>query len=174
MKKLWLSTLVISAMCFMTSCACAANGIMQIRSSAFAADQRIPDLYTCVGENISPELLWQNIPTGTKSLTLIVDDPDAPGGTFTHWIAYNIPANWPGLPAGHVNGFKTGKNSFNKLGYGGPCPPKGDGQHRYVFKLYALDKMLDLPANVDRDTIINAIGGHTIGRTQFMGTFDRP
>jgi Raf kinase inhibitor-like YbhB/YbcL family protein len=114
---------------------------MEITSSAFANNTLIPSKYTCDGENVSPPLAWQDVPEGTESFKLIVDDPDAPSGTWTHWVLYDIPADVKALPEDIKQlpaGTKVGPNSWQKNEYGGPCPPSG--QHHYHFKLYALDK----------------------------------
>ena len=125
---------------------------MKLESTAFDANGLIPAKYTCDGEDISPPLIWDEVPKGTKSIVLIVDDPDAPGRTFVHWVIYDIPATVRQLPEKIAavkalpNGGVQGTNDFGKLGYGGPCPPSGI--HRYFFKLYALDQELSLPALV--------------------------
>src|SRR5438046_2963383 len=116
---------------------------MQLSSDAFRQGSTIPEQYTCKGKNISPALEWAGIPEGTKSFALIAEDPDAPIGTYTHWVAYNIPADRQNLPAGlppasRAEGIMQGKNDFGVVGYGGPCPPMGDKDHRYIFRLFAL------------------------------------
>ncbi len=149
---------------------------MKLESSAFSANGLIPSEYTCDGKNISPPLTWTEVPAATKSLALIVDDPDAPRGTFVHWVAYNLPATLTGLPA-HVtkqtdlaNGLQ-GKNDFSSLGYGGPCPPSGT--HRYFFKLYALDQTLTLPAGASKPQVLAAAEGHILASAELIGRYQR-
>ena len=123
---------------------------MQITSSAFTNNTVIPSKYTCDGDNVSPPLAWQDVPEGTKLFKLIVDDPDAPSGTWTHWVLYNIPADTKSLPENIKQlpaGTKVGSNSWQKKEYGGPCPPSG--QHHYHFKLYALDENSDVLAEAE-------------------------
>ena len=151
---------------------------LSISSSAFNEGDRIPDKYTCEGEDISPQLIWSDTPEGTKSFTLICDDPDAPMGTWDHWLIYNIPADSEGLseavPTDEslTDGSKQGLNSWEKKSYGGPCPPPGD-PHRYFFKLYALDTMLTLTGDADKSTLENAMQEHILAEAQLMGTFSR-
>ncbi|MCH8304916.1 MAG: YbhB/YbcL family Raf kinase inhibitor-like protein [Candidatus Marinimicrobia bacterium] len=151
---------------------------LTISSSAFNEGDRIPDKYTCEGEDISPQLSWSDTPEGTKSFTLICDDPDAPMGTWDHWLIYNIPADSEGLseavPTDEslTDGSKQGLNSWEKKSYGGPCPPPGD-PHRYFFKLYALDTMLTLTGDADKSTLENAMQEHILAEAQLMGTFSR-
>ncbi len=149
----------------------------QIFSEAFKYGDFIPVKYTCDGRDISPPLKWSNIPKGTKMLVLIMEDPDAPIGTFTHWLIYDIPAttdglieNFPKKPV--VSGIKQGINDFGKVGYGGPCPPPGK-PHRYFFKLYALDKKIDLPPKLKKSQLIKSINGHIIGSCELMGLYGR-
>ena len=151
---------------------------LTISSAAFNEGERIPDKYTCEGEDISPQLSWSDAPEGTKSFTLICDDPDAPMGTWDHWLIYNIPADSEGLseavPTDEslTDGSKQGLNSWEKKSYGGPCPPPGD-PHRYFFKLYALDTMLTLTGDADKSTLENAMQEHILAEAQLMGTFSR-
>ncbi len=150
----------------------------KILSPTFKYGDFIPVKYTCDGEDISPPLEWKNIPKGTRSFVLIVEDPDAPIGTFIHWIVYDIPGNSTGLienfpkkPA--VKGIKQGINDFGRVGYGGPCPPPGK-PHRYFFKLFALDiKSLNLPPKARYRDVVNSINGHIIGTTELMGLYRR-
>lgn len=144
---------------------------MKIETSAFQNGETIPAKYTCSGENVSPPLNISGAPKETKSFVLIVDDPDAPGGTFDHWLGWNIPGDTQKLPEG-VKLPKQGKNSYQKLGYGGPCPPPGK-PHRYFFKLYALDTMLSLPEGASKHQIESAMEGHVIAKTELIGTFQR-
>ena len=145
---------------------------MQLHSSAFEQGKMIPEQYGCHGKDISPLLKWNNTPEGTKSLVLIMDDPDAPMGIWDHWILFNLPPetrelpeNTQQLPAGTL----VGKNSWGKNTYGGPCPP--DKPHRYYFKLYALDKKLDLPMGSDKATIEKAMQSHILEQAELMGTY---
>ncbi|WP_445927562.1 YbhB/YbcL family Raf kinase inhibitor-like protein [Leptodesmis sp.] len=149
---------------------------MKLESPAFSANGLIPSEYTCDGKNISPPLTWTEIPTGTQSLALIVDDPDAPRGTFVHWVVYNLPATLTELPA-HVTmetdlaGGLQGKNDFRSLGYGGPCPPSGT--HRYFFKLYALDQPLRLPAGASKAQVLTTAEGHILASAELIGRYHR-
>lgn len=152
---------------------------MKITSSAFAADAAIPSRFTCEGDDISPALSWSGIPAGTKSLLLIVDDPDAPDPaapkmTWVHWLLYNLPAGSSGLPES-VNsdqlpaGTREGRNDWKRTGYGGPCPPIG--RHRYFHKLYALDVLLPDLGQPDKAALEAAMKGHVLGEAQLMGTY---
>lgn len=146
----------------------------KISSKAFDNGALIPVKYTCDGDDISPELSWQNPPDNTKSLALIMDDPDAPGGTWVHWVLFNIPSDVRGLKeniAQLPDHAISGKNSWNRQGYGGPCPP--DKMHRYFFKLYALDTTLDLSADTDKSALEKAMQGHILGTAELMGKYDR-
>ena len=140
---------------------------MKLRSSAFENNQSIPSRHTCRGEDISPELIIEDIPPGTESLVLIMDDPDAPGKTFDHWIAYDIPVTHR-IEEGEAPGTQ-GLNDFGKTGYGGPCPPSGT--HRYFFKLYAIDQSLYLPAGLGKNDVQNAIKGHILDQAELIGLF---
>jgi Raf kinase inhibitor-like YbhB/YbcL family protein len=147
----------------------------QLTSPAFTAGNPIPGVYTCTGRNISPALVWSDPPAGTQSFAVIMDDPDAPGGTWTHWVLYNLPASALGLPENvpldeHLSdGSLQGRNSWSKTGYGGPCPPSGT--HRYFFKLYALDRLLDLPSNADAPRLVKTMQGRVLGSAELMGTY---
>jgi Raf kinase inhibitor-like YbhB/YbcL family protein len=149
---------------------------MQLKSSAFNTNDLIPSKYTCDGQDISPALSWDAPPAGTQSLVLIVDDPDAPMGTFVHWVLYNLPPDLQHLPE-HVtaanlpNGALQGKNDFKRTGYGGPCPP--GGTHRYFFKLYAIDQPLTLAAEATKAQVLNVIEGHTLASTELVGRYSR-
>lgn len=147
-------------------------------STAFKDGDRIPARYTCEGQDISPPLAWGNPPQNTRSFTLIVDDPDAPGGLFTHWVIFNINDNirelGEGIPALEriKNGAIEGKSDFNMIGYGGPCPPPGR-VHHYRFTLYALDRSLDLPRGAPRQQLLDAMKGHILAQGQLTGTYQR-
>ena len=150
---------------------------IKVSSPAFQDGGMIPNRYTCGGDNISPPLSWEALPDGTKSLALIVDDPDAPGGTFVHWVVYDLPADLEGLPEDLPRdkafpiGGEQGINSTNDLGYMGPCPPSGT--HRYFFKLYALDERTNLPAGETKARLLDAMEGHILGQGQLMGRYKR-
>jgi Raf kinase inhibitor-like YbhB/YbcL family protein len=151
---------------------------MQLTASAFAPESDIPAQFTCDGSDISPALSWTAPPEGTQSLALIVDDPDAPRGTFVHWVLYDLPASERGLPEGVppqrrlTSGASQGRNDFGKVGYGGPCPPAGP-PHRYYFRLCALDTRLDLKAGATRAQLDRAMRGHVLGRTELMARYRR-
>ena len=150
---------------------------MVLTSMAFKEGGEIPQKYTCDGENVSPPLAWNGVPEGAKSLALIVDDPDAPSGTFVHWVLYRLPATTTelaeavpvhgALPSGAVQG----RNGFKKVGYGGPCPPSGT--HRYYFHLYALKDSLRLEPGATRQDLDAAMESLIIARTQLMGRYTR-
>jgi Raf kinase inhibitor-like YbhB/YbcL family protein len=147
-----------------------------IFSSAYTEGGWIPDIYTCQGADISPSLEWSGEPPETRSFVLIVDDPDAPGGTWTHWMLYDIPPKVHNLAQATKPGALglSGTNDFGKPGYGGPCPPKGHGAHRYFFRLFALDvHTLGLPPGVKRTELEKAIKGHSLAEVQYMGRFER-
>ena len=148
-----------------------------ITSTVFSEGSMIPQNYTCDGEDISPPLAWSGVPDGTKSLALICDDPDAPMGTWVHWVLFNIPAHIRELPAAIPpekilqNGAKHGINDFRKFGYGGPCPP--GGTHRYYFKLYALDTEINLEAGITKAQLLKTMEGHILAEGQLMGRYSR-
>lgn len=149
-----------------------------ITSSAFKAHGMIPSRHTCDGENLSPPLTWSEAPQGTKSFALVVDDPDAPGGTWVHWVIYGLPSDTralqEGVPADEtvLGGAHQGKNDFGHIGYGGPCPPP-NGAHRYCFTLYALDLELELAPGASKDELLAAIQGHVLGGSQVVGLYRR-
>jgi hypothetical protein len=151
---------------------------LEIKSPAFGEGKAIPAKYTCKGDDISPPLGWSDVPEGTKSMALICDDPDAPMGTWVHWVVYNIPPGTGGLKEGIPeqetlpDGTMQGITDFGKIGYGGPCPPPG-GPHRYYFKLYALDSGPDLKPGATKKDLLGAMEGHVLEETQLMGTFKR-
>jgi hypothetical protein len=155
------------------------EGNMRITSTAFGNQSAIPALYTCEGKDISPPLAWSDLPTGTKSLALIVDDPDAPDPaapqmTWVHWVLYNLPASDGGLPESAKAlpaGTKEGVNDWKRIGYGGPCPPIG--RHRYFHKLYALDVVLPDLKRPTKAKLEEAMKGHVIGEAQLMGTYQK-
>jgi len=149
----------------------------ELTSAAFKQGEAIPRQYSCDGQDISPPLAWGDPPQGTQSFALIMDDPDAPAGVWVHWVLYNLPAGSRGLPealptdAQLADGSRQGKNSGGRLGYGGPCPPRGT--HRYFFKLYALDKVLDLAPGATKEQLLKAIEGHILAQTELMGKYTR-
>ncbi|HXH06460.1 MAG TPA: YbhB/YbcL family Raf kinase inhibitor-like protein [Vicinamibacterales bacterium] len=147
-----------------------------LTSPAFADGAFIPVRYTCDGENLSPPLQWADPPSGTRSFVLIVDDPDAPAGTFTHWVLFDLPGaerHLPEAPPQKTAG-RSGRNDFGKQGYGGPCPPRGHGPHRYFFRLSALDvDSLKLAAGARRSEVEAAMKGHVLGAAQLMGRYER-
>ena len=142
--------------------------------TAFAAGGLIPAKFTCEGANISPELRWSEAPINTKSFALIVDDPDAPVGTFTHWVLFDVPADRASLAEGASAIGVAGKNDFGRAGYGGPCPPRGHGPHRYYFTLYALDiASVKLKAGAGRREIETALRGHILAQAAYLGRYER-
>jgi len=155
----------------------APSGKFAITSTAFKEGEMIPQKFTCDGQNISPPLKWESVPAQTKSFALIVDDPDAPAGTWVHWVIFNIPptadelaesvSTKSSLPSGALQG----KNDFRDSGYGGPCPP--GGTHRYYFKLYALDTMLKLSSGTTKPELLKAMEGHIVAQTHLMGRYSR-
>lgn len=148
---------------------------MTLSSSGFLGDGALPVLYTCDGKSISPEIAWADQPAKTKSFALIMSDPDAPKGTFYHWIVFNIPASAKDVPEGNnppVKGALIGKNDFGKEEYGGPCPPKG-GVHSYVFTVYALDNTLSLQKGASAKEVIAAMQKHILAEDQIVATYSR-
>lgn len=149
----------------------------KLTSTAFSHGNPIPRKYTCDGEDISPRLQWGDPPRDTQSFALIVNDPDAPVGTWVHWVLYNLPAEVRALQeavppdAELPNGGRHGQNSWRRLGYGGPCPPSGS--HRYFFELYALDTALDLDAGASKKQLLQAMEDHILAQTELMGTYAR-
>jgi len=148
-----------------------------LTSSAFKDGKPIPSTYTCDGTNISPALSWTEPPVGTESLALISDDPDAPMGTWVHWVVYNLPPSVRQLPEvlpadGQLpDGTRQGRTDFGRTGYGGPCPPSGT--HRYFFKLYALETTLSLAPGATAKQLETAMRGHVVAEAQLMGTYRR-
>ena len=148
------------------------NARMTIASPAFGNCQMIPKIYTCDGENINPALNFSNISQRAKSLALIVDDPDAPAGTWAHWIVFNIQPTTKKIEQNSVPAGSTmGTNSFGKSEYGGPCPPSGT--HRYFFKLYALDTMFKADTQTTETTLMNEMHGHILDQAQIVGLYRR-
>lgn len=150
---------------------------MELKSPAFGYGQSIPTRYTCDGEDISPPLEWSDPPANTRSFALIMDDPDAPVGVWDHWVLFNIRSETRSLPEGIppdadlIQGGRHGRNSWKRLGYGGPCPP--GGTHRYFFRLYALDTVLELPPGASKENVLKAIEGHILAQAELMGMYQR-
>jgi len=155
---------------------------IKITSSAFGANGPIPKKYTGEGQDISPPLSWSDLPAGTKQLALICDDPDAPRPQpWVHWVIYGIPPQTTGLPEGvppdeklqTPSGAMQGRNTFEKIGYGGPMPPPGHGVHHYHFKLYALSKTLSLQPGIEKPALLAAMQGAILGQGELIGTYER-
>ncbi len=152
-------------------------GSLTLKSPAFENNSSIPQKYTCDGENINPPLEIDNIPSSAESLVLIMDDPDAPAGTWVHWTIWNIPAKTQQLDENSKLEGIEGMTSFGKPGYGGPCPPpaspnRGEsGTHHYIFRLYALDTTLDLPSSTSKNNLEKAMEGHTLEKTELVGLY---
>ncbi len=150
---------------------------IQVTSPAFEEGGMIPKKYTCDDENVSPPLAWTNVPKDTKSLALICDDPDAPMGTWVHWVIFNLPSDTKELmenipvQKNLLNGTQQGKNDFGNTGYGGPCPPSGT--HRYYFKIYALDIVLTQEAGITKAELLKAMNGHILAEGQIMGKYKK-
>jgi hypothetical protein len=155
-----------------------AGAAVTLTSPAFAPGGDIPEQYTCKGADSSPALEWRGTPAHVSGFALIADDPDAPQGTWTHWIAWNLPPSAHAVPAGVPkraqldDGTKQGRNDFHNIGYNGPCPPPGKA-HRYFFRLYALNGTSDLPPGASRADVDAAIAGHIVAQAEYMGTFHR-
>lgn len=151
---------------------------LQLASTAFQNNASIPSRFTCDGTNVSPSLKWADPPPGTQTFALIAEDPDAPVGTFGHWVLYNIPANQRSLQEGYSKAAGgnaapiAGRNDFGQSGYGGPCPPPGDG-HRYFFRLYALNTTLSLGPGARRGDLLKAMQNHILAEGALMGTYKR-
>jgi Raf kinase inhibitor-like YbhB/YbcL family protein len=150
---------------------------MELKSTAFRNGEMIPAPYTCDGKDVSPPLEWSAFPEGTKSFALICDDPDAPVGTWVHWVIYNLPAETTELPENVprdkklTSGGMQGTNDWHRIGYGGPCPPSGI--HRYFFRLYALDSILNLGAVATKEQLLTAMKSHVLAEGQLMGKYRR-
>jgi Raf kinase inhibitor-like YbhB/YbcL family protein len=152
---------------------------LTLKSTAFGNGQSIPAKYSCIGKNVSPDLAWGDPPAGTQSFALIVDDPDAPMGTWVHWVLFNIPADKRSLPEdvpvtgknADPNAIYVGKNSSGNMHYDGPCPPSG--MHRYYFKLYALDTIVNLLPGASKEELLKQMEGHILAQGELMGTFSK-
>jgi Raf kinase inhibitor-like YbhB/YbcL family protein len=182
-KAIW--AWVIAGMPLMLGCSdrsdsglSAPSATLILSSTAFAPESLMPSKFTCDGENISPALKWNQPPIGTKSFALIMEDPDALGQTFTHWVLYDLPPDIRQLPEKVIpqpflkEGGLQGKTSFGKYGYGGPCPP--NGTHQYVFKLYALDQAIDLPPGTPQADLMKSIQNHILAEAKLTGKYARP
>ena len=151
---------------------------LQLNTSAFKPGGGIPAKFTCEGSDVSPDLSWNTPPEGTQSFALVVEDPDAPGRTWVHWVLYDLPASERGLPEGVESDgtlgsdARQGRNDFGRIGYGGPCPPPGPA-HRYYFRLYALDKRFELRAGATRAQLDRSMGGQIVGHAELMGRYRR-
>jgi hypothetical protein len=150
---------------------------LKVSSPAFQEGDLIPQTYTCDGRNVSPPMAWAGAPADAKSFALICDDPDAPVGTWVHWVLFNVPAGTSELPENVAPektlafGERQGRNSWGKIGYGGPCPP--GGTHRYFFRVYALDTLLSLEAGASREQVDKAMQGHILAQGHLMGRYRR-
>ncbi len=145
---------------------------MELASSAFSDGQSIPRRHSCEGEDLSPPLSWTGVPDGASSLALILDDPDAPGGTFTHWLAWRLEPAAGGLGEGEAAPVE-GRNDFGATGYRGPCPPPGHGPHRYFFRLHALEDALELEPGAGRAELEQALARRSVAVAELMGTYER-
>jgi Raf kinase inhibitor-like YbhB/YbcL family protein len=156
----------------MAKLAVGATAFLGLSSSSFEAGGPIPKAYSCAGADVSPELHWEAPPAGTTAFALIAEDPDAPGGTFVHWLVFDLPASLRRLPQGGPISAKQGRNDFGRDGYGGPCPPPGR-PHHYHFILYALDQALGLRAGASAGDLRAAMQGHVLAQSELVGTFGR-
>jgi hypothetical protein len=175
--------IILTGICMALSCSAGNTSTgakpmaITITSSAFQQGKAIPAQFTCDGADISPPISWQGVPQATRSIVLISDDPDAPVGTWVHWVCYDIPPTVDSLAQNMPKadtlscGGKQGMTDFRRIGYGGPCPPSGT--HRYFFKVYALDILLNLPAGKTKKEIETAMKGHILGQGELMGVYSR-
>lgn len=153
---------------------------LRLESTAFGQGQRIPTKHTCDGSDVSPPLRWTGAPEGVRAWALVCDDPDAPARTWVHWVLYDLPADVASLPEGiplektlaELGAARQGKNDFGRIGYGGPCPPRGK-PHRYIFRLYALDKKLGLKPGAGEGDVVRAMQGRVLDQAQLIGTYGR-
>lgn len=180
MKNLGAFWFTLTLVLALTACQERSEGVSQkevkmrieLISTAFAPNGVIPKRHTCDGENLSPPLFWKNVPPGTKSFALIMDDPDAPVGTFVHWVIFNIPPEVTEFAEGEKGIGIEGMNDFRKVGYGGPCPPRGS-THRYFFKIYALDTKLNLDSRATKKDLEKAMQGHILAQGELIGRYGR-
>jgi len=171
MNYIGFSTLLVSALLVLSSQGFSMS--LSLESHSFESNTNIPSPYTCEGDDHSPPLKWQGVSSDTKSYVLMVDDPDAPGGLWNHWVLFNIPANVNELSEGNEKpeGAISGKNSWGLTGYRGPCPPSGT--HRYVFKLYALDNLLNLDDTANEQDVLKAMKDHIISNDELVGVYSK-
>lgn len=180
--RVFLSVLMVGVILILVSSATTqkeVKGMLTI-TSVFKNGEFIPKKYACEGEDVNPEIVVSNIPQNAKTLALICDDPDAPIGTFVHWVIWNIPVTGQTvkIPEGlkkleNLQGIMQGYNDFGKIGYNGPCPPRGHGVHHYHFKVYALDVVLDLKGKVKKPDLEKAMKGHIIAQGEIVGLYER-
>lgn len=177
MKIKILNLLIVFLVAITASCQTNKTKIMEIHSSNFRNNEMIPSKFTCDGMNVSPALSWSGAPATVKSFALVCDDPDAPMGTWVHWVLFNIPSTITRLNENFLiktKPFKeitAGINDFSQLDYGGPCPP--GGTHRYFFKLYALDTFLDAREGITADQLVSVMEGHIVGKAEMVGKYRR-
>lgn len=175
--KIHILLLVSMILIFLFNCQEKRMNKLQLSSDAFTNEAFIPSEHSCEGEDSSPLLKWDNIPTGTKYFALTCVDPDAPMGDWVHWIAWNIPAEYKSLPKkvdpSDQTQFMQGTNSWGRIGYGGPCPPVGHGTHRYYFTIYALDKELALTPSAKFEELLQVMDNHILGKAVLMGKYER-
>jgi Raf kinase inhibitor-like YbhB/YbcL family protein len=171
-KWLLLAVLATPVVCFAQTRKASEGASLEVTSSAFRDEGKIPAKYTCDNSNVNPPLHIENVPNTAKSLVLLVDDPDAPGRVWIHWLAWNIDPKTKEIPEGTlpINAV-AGTNDFGNVGYGGPCPPSGS--HRYYFKVYALDTTLILPASTRKESLEKMMAGHVLTKGSLMGTYSR-
>jgi len=154
-----------------------ARGRIEVHSAAFSEGEAIPSDFTCDGADMSPPVEWSSVPSGTKSIAILMEDPDAPSGDWTHWLAYDLPPSLTQLPAGVPmskkipSGGIQGRTDFGKTGYSGPCPPRGI--HRYFFRIYALDAMLGLKPEASKQELSQAMQGHILAQGHLTGIYER-
>ena len=165
------NTAIVAVLLAAVAAFAAGGGRLSITSSAFQQSGNIPSKFTCDGGNTSPPLQISGVPAGAKSLVLIADDPDAPGGLFTHWLVWNIPPQTNSIAEGSGSKGLEGTNDFGKAGYGAPCPP--GGMHRYYFRIFALDRELDLRSGAKRSQLNAAIKGHVLAQGELIGRYSR-
>jgi len=171
------AVLIFLPVCFPPELFAGEKDAIDILSRAFKSGGEIPARFTCDAENISPPLEWGDLPPNTESVVLIMEDPDAAAGTWVHWVLYNLPPFIHSLPEGMpavgklIYGERQGINDFKKLGYGGPCPPSGS--HRYFFRIYALDRLLNLPEGASKAQVEAAMKGHVLASGEWMGRYER-
>jgi Raf kinase inhibitor-like YbhB/YbcL family protein len=177
--RLGLATVAAAAFALFASSGKGEPGMaLHLTSTVFEPNGTIPKIHTCDGPDVSPPLAWNDPPAGTQSFALIMEDPDAPAGTWVHWVLFNLPASARALPENVpkveqlADGALQGRNDFRRIGYGGPCPPKGPA-HRYFFKLYALDTRLALQAGATKADVERAMAGHILAQGQLVGRYGR-